>query len=85
LRQQVIRSLRDLVNQKEAMKKTNALTPEQQSELSRRKLAQREHEHLSCAMEVRAKGPHTGLYCREHTTWIRWISHQQAQAIIDLL
>jgi hypothetical protein len=40
---------------------------------------------LSCAMEVRAKGPHTGLYCREHTTWIRWISHQQAQAIIDLL
>jgi hypothetical protein len=42
-------------------------------------------QHLHCRMEVRVRGPHTGLYCAEHGTWIKWISAQEVHKIKDIL
>jgi len=42
-------------------------------------------QHLHCRMEVRVRGPHTGLYCSEHGAWIKWISPKQVEKIKDLL
>ena len=61
------------------------MTPEQQSELTRQKQQIKEQTHLWCRMEVRAKGPHTGLYCAEHGTWIRWIGQREADQIKAIL
>ena len=61
------------------------LTPKQQSEQTRLKREQIEQEHMWCPMEVRVKGPHTGLYCAQHGVWIKWISHSEATAIKDIL
>jgi hypothetical protein len=41
--------------------------------------------HLHCPMELRQRGPHVGLYCSCHGTWIRWISQTEAAKIQDIL
>ena len=66
-------------------KPRNKLTPEQISQLTHRKQELKEQDHLHCRMEVRQRGPHTGLYCSEHGTWIRWISATEANKIKDIL
>jgi hypothetical protein len=38
-----------------------------------------ETQHLHCQMAVRAQGPHWGLYCAQHGTWIRWIPQNQLE------
>lgn len=30
-------------------------------------------QHHDCAAQVRRRGPHWGVYCQEHGTWIQWI------------
>jgi len=47
--------------------------------------AQVAEEHLFCPMTVLKKGPHTGLYCAQHGTWIKWISQEDAAKIQDIL
>ena len=42
-------------------------------------------EHMHCRMELLQKGPHMGLYCGEHGTWIQWIGKYQAKQIKDIL
>jgi len=42
-------------------------------------------QHLFCRMDLLKKGPHTGLYCAEHGTWIKWISQTDADIIKDML
>jgi len=42
-------------------------------------------EHMWCPMQVLKKGPHTGLYCVQHGTWIKWISQKDAAKIQDIL
>jgi hypothetical protein len=64
---------------------SNKLTPQQQSQLSHQTQVAKEQDHMWCRMEVRQKGPHVGLYCAEHGTWIRWISMSQARKIKDIL
>ena len=61
------------------------MTPQQQSLLTKQQQAAKEQKHMWCRMEVRKKGPHVGLYCTEHGTWIRWISADQARKIKDIL
>ena len=61
------------------------MTSEQQSQHTRLKREQIQHEHMSCAMQVKTQGPHMGLYCADHGTWIKWISPKQVKLIQDLL
>jgi hypothetical protein len=70
---------------KKKRKKRTPLTPEQASQLSKKKQALKEQQHMLCPMEVRQKGPHVGLYCSCHGTWIRWISLTEAAKIQDIL
>jgi hypothetical protein len=65
--------------------KTTSLTPAQASQRSKKKQALKEQKHLLCPMELRPRGPHTGLYCSCHGTWIRWISQTEAAKIQDIL
>ena len=44
-----------------------------------------EHEHAQCEMTVQQKGPHWGLYCAQHGTWIKWISQRDVAKIVDLV
>jgi hypothetical protein len=66
-------------------KKRTPLTPEQASQLSKKKQALKEQQHMWCPMEVLKRGPHTGLYCAQHGTWIKWISQEDAAKIQDIL
>ena len=70
---------------KKKRKKRTPLTPEQASQQSKERQAAKEQAHQHCPMELRAKGPHTGLYCAQHGIWIRWISQTDADLIKDLL
>jgi hypothetical protein len=47
--------------------------------------AQVAEQHLFCPMEVRQQGPHVGLYCAQHGTWIKWIGRKDAAKIQDIL
>jgi len=40
-----------------------------------------ELKHNHCAMEFRPSGPHWGLYCAEHGTWIKWISKKDQERL----
>jgi hypothetical protein len=44
-------------------------------------LQQRWQLHSRCECEVRQTGPHWGVYCARHGTWIQWIGRDQAQEI----
>lgn len=66
-------------------KKRTKLTPEQISKLSKRQQELKEQTHMHCPMEVRKKGPHIGLYCACHGTWIKWINQREARTIQDIL
>lgn len=35
---------------------------------------QRQDQHIHCPMRFEKKGPHTGMYCAQHGTWIKWMS-----------
>ena len=70
---------------KRPKKKRTPMTAEQQSQHSKQRQHVKEQAHLWCPMEVRVRGPHTGLYCAQHGTWIKWISQTQAQEIQDIL
>jgi len=39
-------------------------------------MQRREQAHLLCAKRLDQRGPHWGLYCREHGVWLRWISQK---------
>ena len=41
----------------------------------------REARHLHCDMDIKQKGPHWGLYCKQHGKWIRWITHNEASIL----
>jgi hypothetical protein len=47
--------------------------------------AQVAEQHMWCPMEVLKKGPHTGLYCAQHGTWIKWIGQKDVAKIQDML
>ena len=47
--------------------------------------AQTAEQHLSCPLELRQRGPHVGLYCAQHGTWLKWISKDDQAKIADLL
>lgn len=34
-------------------------------------------EHKCCDTVMRKNGPHWGLYCAQHNTWIRWLNAAQ--------
>lgn len=40
--------------------------------------------HQNCEMELRLMGPHTGLYCRPHNKWMKWVSAKEAKIIANL-
>lgn len=42
-------------------------------------------DHSLCEVAVRACGPHQGLYCVKHNTWIKWISKRDLAKIQDLV
>lgn len=46
-----------------------------------RVLAQHEH----CLPELRPQGPHVGLYCRQHGTWIKWVNPEDREKIAKIL
>lgn len=39
-------------------------------------MQQREHQHCLCAKRLERQGPHLGLYCAQHSVWLRWISQK---------
>ena len=45
-------------------------------ERTRSRQQHREQRHRDCPMEFRQKGPHMGMYCACHGTWIQWLRHQ---------
>jgi hypothetical protein len=55
------------------------LTPQQRSQAQ---LDQRWHAHRQCKCAVQQRGPHWGVYCADHGTWIQWIAQDQAQQIL---
>jgi hypothetical protein len=74
-----------VVGIKKAKKKKTKRTPAQISAWSKKKQIAKEQAHMFCPMEVRSKGPHIGLYCAQHGTWIKWISQQDAESIKNIL
>lgn len=34
-------------------------------------------EHSNCKKIIRESGPHFGLYCEQHSTWIRWLNENE--------
>ena len=58
------------------------LTAQQRSQAQ---LEQRWRQHSACACAVRQQGPHWGVYCADHGTWIQWIDRTQAQQIAKML
>jgi len=60
------------------MKKT---TPEQARARTARLKARREHQHRNCEMITRPQGPHWGLYCAQHGTWMQWLPASVAREI----
>jgi hypothetical protein len=47
--------------------------------------AQIAQQHLWCPVEAIKKGPHTGLYCATHGTWLKWISLADQAKIADIV
>jgi hypothetical protein len=39
-------------------------------------MQKREHQHQLCAKRLERSGPHLGLYCAQHSVWLRWISQK---------
>lgn len=50
-------------------------------ELSLQHLSERWQLHSGCEAQVRYSGPHWGVYCREHGTWIQWIRRDQLEQL----
>jgi hypothetical protein len=42
-------------------------------------------QHQNCRPELRPQGPHMGLYCADHNTWIKWIAKDQVEKVRDLI
>ena len=55
------------------------MTPEKQRQLTRESNIMKQRQHQHCEMLIKPCGPHMGLYCREHGTWIQWIDRARAQ------
>ena len=53
------------------------LSAEQQRTRTQLKRQQTEQQHLHCEMVFLQKGPHWGMYCKQHSTWIRWVRQQE--------
>jgi len=34
-------------------------------------------QHADCEKIIKQKGPHWGLYCKEHGTWFKWVSKEE--------
>lgn len=56
-------------------------TAEQQRTQSAKNRARVEQRHANCEMTVRPQGPHMGLYCAQHGTWIQWLPRELASRI----
>ena len=67
----------DRVDERKFISESRATT----QELNRAALERRWQQHRHCTAEVRRKGPHWGVYCSQHGTWMQWITGQQAQLI----
>ena len=40
-------------------------------------------DHLHCTVAIRRKGPHYGLYCKPHNRWIKWLSQEHADILLQ--
>jgi hypothetical protein len=43
------------------------------------------NQHQHCQASVEQHGPHWGLYCADHSVWIKWIHKDQVQKVRDLI
>lgn len=41
--------------------------------------------HSRCDPDLRQVGPHMGLFCRQHGTWIKWVTKSDAQKIQEIM
>lgn len=41
--------------------------------------------HAACQARIQQVGPHWGLYCADHNTWIKWIAKDQVEKVRDLI
>lgn len=56
-------------------------TTQERQQRTRQQQLRRQVEHNRCEMTIRQNGPHWGLYCREHGTWIQWLRQDQLIAL----
>jgi hypothetical protein len=42
-------------------------------------------QHENCQPELRPQGPHMGLYCAQHGTWIKWVNPDDREKIQNLM
>ena len=47
---------------------------------ARDRVAQR---HAQCEMILRKGDIHTGLYCKEHGNWIKWVNQDDVDIMLD--
>lgn len=38
-------------------------------------------DHSNCECQLRQKGPHWGLFCAEHGSYIKWLNRQELAEI----
>jgi uncharacterized protein (DUF3820 family) len=50
---------------------------------SKRRRRDTPEDHLHCDVAIRRKGPHYGLYCRPHSRWIKWLSREHADILLE--
>lgn len=65
----------DRVDERKFISKPRATTRQR----SLAALERRWQQHRSCTAVVQRQGPHWGVYCAQHGSWIQWITGQQAQ------
>jgi hypothetical protein len=63
------------------------MTPAEQRTQTQMANLARENLHRNCNVDIRAAGPHWGLYCanpkcKKTNSWISWISKSSSRAIL---
>ena len=64
------------------MKRHTRPNPERSRARTAEIRAQKERDHAHCEMIAQPRGPHWGLYCAQHGTWIQWIPAARAQEML---
>lgn len=41
-------------------------------------------DHTHCEMMLKQKGPHWGMYCQQHGTWIKWLGTKDLKEVMKL-